>query len=118
MLIGGKGLARGYLGRPDLDSRSFVFRNGERYYATGDLAEVKSDGMTTIVGRTDSMVKIRGYSVYLGAIEETLRKHCDVSDAAVVAESLDATASGWSHTLSAARRHPGEWIPGVERAGT
>ena len=92
MLIGGKGLARGYLGRPDLDSRSFVFRNCERYYATGDLAEVKSDGMTTIVGRTDSMVKIRGYSVYLGAIEETLRKHCDVSDAAVVAESLDATS--------------------------
>lgn len=92
LLIGGKGLARGYLGRPDLDSRSFVFWNGEWYYATGDLAEVEADGMTTIVGRTDSMVKIRGYSVYLGAIEETLRKHCDVSDAAVVAESLDETS--------------------------
>ena len=92
LLIGGKGLARGYLGRPDLDSRSFVFWNGERYYATGDLAEVEKDGMTTIVGRTDSMVKIRGYSVYLGAIEETLRKHCDASDAAVVAESLDETS--------------------------
>ena len=91
LLIGGKGLARGYLGRPDLDSRSFVFWNGERYYGTGDLAEVGKDGMPTIVGRTDSMVKIRGYSVYLGAIEETLRKHCDASDAAVVAESLDET---------------------------
>ena len=92
LLIGGRGLARGYLRRPDLDARSFVSYNGERYYATGDLAEVGTGGMTTIIGRTDSMVKIRGYSVYLGAIEETLRKHCDVSDAAVVAESLDETS--------------------------
>ena len=91
LLIGGRGLARGYLRRPDLDARSFVSYNGERYYATGDLAEVGTGGLTTIIGRTDSMVKIRGYSVYLGAIEETLRKHCDVSDAAVVAESLDET---------------------------
>ena len=92
LLIGGRGLARGYVRRPDLDSKSFVSYNGERYYATGDLAEVGTEGMATIIGRTDSMVKIRGYSVYLGAIEETLRKHCDVSDAAVVAESLDETS--------------------------
>ena len=92
LMIGGQGLARGYLGRPDLDSRSFITWNGERYYATGDLAEVATDGMVTIVGRTDSMVKIRGYSVYLGAIEETLRRHCDVADAAVVAEPVDETS--------------------------
>ena len=91
LFIGGRGLARGYLKRPDLDSRSFVYRNGERYYATGDLAEVGTGGMTTIIGRTDSMVKIRGYSVYLGAIEETLRRHCDVSDSAVVAETINET---------------------------
>ena len=47
--------------------------------------------MVTIVGRTDSMVKIRGYSVYLTAIEEALRKHCGASDAAVVAEPVDET---------------------------
>ena len=92
LMIGGRGLARGYLGRPDLDARSFASWNGERYYATGDLAEVAEDGMVTIVGRTDSMVKIRGYSVYLGAIEETLRRHCDVADAAVVAEPVDETS--------------------------
>ena len=91
LFVGGRGLARGYLKRPDLDSRSFVSWKGERYYATGDLAEVGMGGMTTIIGRTDSMVKIRGYSVYLGAIEETLRRHCDVSDAAVVAETVDET---------------------------
>ena len=92
LFIGGRGLARGYLKRPDLDSRSFVYRNGYRYYATGDLAEVGREGMTTIIGRTDSMVKVRGYSVYLGAIEETLRRHCDVADAAVVAETVDETS--------------------------
>ena len=45
--------------------------------------------MTRIIGRVDSMVKIRGYSVYLGAIEETLRKHCGVADAVVSAETED-----------------------------
>ena len=92
MLVGGRGLARGYLKRPDLDAQSFISWKGGRYYATGDLAEVGTGGMTTIVGRTDSMVKIRGYSVYLGAIEETLRKRCDVAEAAVLAETIDETS--------------------------
>ena len=89
LFIGGRGLARGYLKRPDLDSEKFAHRNGERYYATGDLAEIDALGMTTIIGRDDSMVKIRGYSVYLGAIEEALRSHCDVLDTAVLAEAED-----------------------------
>ena len=91
LFIGGRGIARGYLKRPDLDSQRFVSLNGERYYATGDLAEVDSQGMTRIIGRNDSMVKIRGYTVYLGAIEEALRKHCDAADVAVLAESVDET---------------------------
>ena len=89
LFIGGRGLARGYLKRPDLDSERFVRWNGKRYYATGDLAEVDARGLTTIIGRNDSMVKIRGYTVYLSAIEETLRKHCDAADAAVLAENED-----------------------------
>ena len=91
LFIGGRGLAQGYLKRPDLDSERFVRWNGEKYYATGDLAEIDESGMTTIVGRDDSMVKIRGYSVYLGAIEEALRNHCDVRDAVVLAETEDET---------------------------
>ena len=87
LFVGGRGLARGYLKRPDLDSQKFAYQNGRRYYATGDLAEVDRQGMTRIIGRVDSMVKIRGYSVYLGAIEETLRKHCGVADAVVSAET-------------------------------
>ena len=89
LFIGGRGLARGYLKRPDLDSQRFVIWDRERYYATGDLAEVDGHGVTTIIGRNDSMLKIRGYSVYLSAIEETLRKHCGAADAAVLAENKD-----------------------------
>ena len=91
LFIGGRGLAQGYLKRPDLDSERFVRWNGETYYATGDLAEIDVSGMTTIIGRDDSMVKIRGYSVYLGAIEEALRNHCDVRDAVVLAETEHET---------------------------
>jgi thioester reductase-like protein len=89
--IGGSGLARGYLGRADLDRQKFVLVDGERYYSTGDVAEIDSCGMVTITGRNDSMVKIRGYSVYLGGIEETLRKHCDVLDTVVSVEAEDET---------------------------
>ena len=92
LLIGGRGLARGYLERPDLDEEKFVHLGGEKYYATGDLAEIDDQGMVTVIGRTDSMVKIRGYSVQLGAIEEMLRKHCDVHDAAVSVEIQDETS--------------------------
>ena len=91
LYIGGLGLARGYLERSDLDQQKFVQVDGERYYATGDLAEIDSQGLITVTGRNDSMVKIRGFSVYLGGIEETLRKHCDVLNTVVLAEAEDET---------------------------
>ncbi len=91
LYIGGLGLARGYLEREDLDRQKFLQMGGKRYYATGDLAEVDYQGMVTISGRNDSMVKIRGYSVYLSGIEEVLRRHCDVLDAVVTTEAEDET---------------------------
>ena len=91
LYIGGSGLARGYLGRPDLDRQRFVHVDGERYYSSGDLAEIDGQGMITIIGRNDSMVKIRGYTVYLGAIEEMLRSHCGVLDTVVAVEAEDET---------------------------
>ena len=89
LFIGGRGLARGYLERPDLDSQRFVHMDGDRYYSTGDVADIDSQGMVTIKGRNDSMVKIRGYTIYLGGVEETLRKHCDVLDTVVMVEAED-----------------------------
>lgn len=92
LYIGGRGLARGYLERPDLDAQRFVDMDGDRFYATGDVAEIDSQGMVTIKGRNDSMVKIRGYTIYLGGVEETLRKHCDVLDTVVAVEAEDESA--------------------------
>ena len=60
--------------------------------------------MTTIIGRNDSMVKIRGYTVYLSAIEETLRNHCDAADAAVLAENEDEVNKRRGRSMGGAGR--------------
>ena len=104
LYISGSGLARGYLQRPDLDRQRFVHIDGALYYSTGDLAEIDSQQMITIIGRNDSMVKIRGYSVYLGAIEEMLRKHCGVLDTVVSVQIEDQADK---HLLAYVVREPG-----------
>ena len=85
LYIGGNGLANGYLGRPDLTLEKFIQIGTSRFYATGDLAEIQEDNLILIHGRCDAMVKIRGYSVSLGAIEQALRTHCNASEAVVLA---------------------------------
>lgn len=80
LYIGGQGLGRGYLHLEELTQARFPHVNQTRYYATGDLATVDQEGQITIKGRIGSMVKMRGYSVYLGAIEDALRKHPLIQD--------------------------------------
>lgn len=94
LYIGGPGLARGYLGQPDLTAERFVdhpFRTepGARVYRSGDLARHLSDGSIEFVGRVDDQVKIRGFRVEPGEVEVCLRRHSGVGDAAVVAEPDD-----------------------------
>lgn len=89
LFVGGPGLARGYLQRPDLTAARFVEVDGERYYRTGDVAFRHPDGLLEIRGRCDFMVKIRGYSVHLGAVEASLRKLPGVTSAAVVTEGAE-----------------------------
>jgi len=80
LLIGGDGVVRGYLGRPDLTSERFIadpFRReaGARVYRTGDQARFAADGTVEFLGRMDQQVKIRGYRVELGEIEARLAEH-------------------------------------------
>ncbi|NEO52861.1 MAG: amino acid adenylation domain-containing protein [Okeania sp. SIO3B5] len=90
--IGGAGLAKGYLNRPELTAEKFIFfkskvksQKSKVLYKTGDLARYLPDGNIEYLGRIDHQVKIRGYRIELGEIEATLSKHPDVKQAVVTA---------------------------------
>ncbi|NQT70309.1 MAG: amino acid adenylation domain-containing protein [Desulfobacteraceae bacterium] len=86
LYIGGPCLAKGYLKKPELTAERFVLIEDQRFYRTGDLAEIHTDGKLEIKGRCDFMVKIRGYSIHLGAVETALLEHANVKSCAVIAE--------------------------------
>lgn len=77
--IGGAMLARGYLKRPELNTRSFIQQqDGTRLYRSGDLMRWSRDGVLEFIGRIDNQVKIRGFRVELGEIENWLQRHPSV----------------------------------------
>ncbi|MFI2211564.1 amino acid adenylation domain-containing protein [Streptomyces sp. NPDC020141] len=92
LCIGGSGVALGYTGDEALTRARFVHGpDGEPLYRTGDRARTTAQGDIVLVGRTDGMVKIRGYRVETGAVELALRAHPDI-DRAVVKATGDAVS--------------------------
>ncbi|MEU1844743.1 amino acid adenylation domain-containing protein [Micromonospora sediminicola] len=90
LLVGGPGVARGYLGQPGATAERFVpdpfsGRPGARLYRTGDRVVRGADGDLTFLGRLDRQVKIRGQRVEVGAVETVLRAHPEVSHGVVLA---------------------------------
>ena len=90
LFIGGSGLARAYLNRPELTAERFVphcfsTEPGARLYRTGDLVRYMADGNLEFVGRVDHQVKVRGFRIELGEIEAVLCRHPQVREAIVVA---------------------------------
>ena len=89
LYIGGRGVARGYAGQPELTAERFLpdpfsSRPGGRLYRTGDHARHLPDGTIEFLGRTDNQVKLRGFRIELGEIEAQLRAEPDVRDAVVM----------------------------------
>ncbi|ABX04524.1 amino acid adenylation domain [Herpetosiphon aurantiacus DSM 785] len=89
LYLGGAGLARGYLARPDQTAAAFIPNPmsqtaGERLYRSGDLARYRDDGTIEFIGRRDQQVKVRGYRIELEEIVGVLLAQPQVDDAVVV----------------------------------
>jgi amino acid adenylation domain-containing protein len=88
LYLGGEGLARGYLGRPELTAERFVphpfsAEPGARLYRTGDLARAQVDGTLLFIGRGDGQIKLRGYRIESEEIESWLNRYPAVQRAVV-----------------------------------
>ncbi len=133
LCLAGPGLARGYLDDPALTDQRFrpdPYRQGERLYRTGDLARWDDDGAIQFLGREDRQVKVRGFRVELGEVEQRLRACRGVREGVVAAHdhppgqqclvayfTTDAPAAGQDRPpvqtpAEALRAEMARWLPG------
>lgn len=95
IFIGGRGVARGYVGQAELSQARFLanpFAEGERMYRTGDRGRLRDDGEIEFCGRLDSQLKVRGYRIEPDEIVQKLRTHKSVHACAVKAVGTGSNA--------------------------
>jgi acyl-CoA synthetase (AMP-forming)/AMP-acid ligase II len=124
LFIGGAGVARGYLHRPELTAARFVPNRfsraaGSRLYRTGDLVRYRPDGNLEFLGRLDEQVKVRGHRVELGEVEAVLLEHPRVDESVAVAVrdadgcntivAYVATSEAATHDVAQDSDWPGVW---------
>ncbi len=83
LYIGGAGVAKGYLNRPELTAEKFVTFGQTRVYRSGDQVRLRADGNLEFLGRVDRQVKLRGFRIELGEIESRLKQSAYVREAVV-----------------------------------
>lgn len=83
LIIGGRGVAKGYLNQQELTKERFFEKAGIPWYRTGDLAKYKKNGEIEFLGRKDYQIKLNGYRIELGEIENVLKNHSSVYDVRV-----------------------------------
>ncbi len=105
LAIGGDGVSRGYRDDPELTARRFREDPGGRVYLTGDLVRWRPDGALEFAGRADRQVKVRGHRVEPAEVENVLRAHPALADAAVVPfERAPGDLALAAYVTAAARR--------------
>ena len=120
--IGGRGVASGYVRRPDLTAERFLpdpFRGEGHMYATGDLVRRLPDAALEFLGRKDDQIKIRGFRVEPAEIEGALRAHAAVREAAVIARDeargerrlVAYVVTSGQVQIEQLRTHLAAWVP-------
>ena len=111
LCIGGKGVTRGYRGRPELTAKSFVTITRpdevlERIYHTGDLVRLRNDGQLEWLCRKDQQVKVRGYRIEPGEVEAVLASQPGVGECVVIARDIGIGDSRLLAYITAAKGAP------------
>ncbi|QWP75372.1 amino acid adenylation domain-containing protein [Lysobacter sp. K5869] len=112
LFIGGAGVARGYLDRPELSAEKFVadpLGGDERFYRSGDLGRWRNDGSIEFMGRNDGQIKLRGFRIELGEIEAALQQLPGTREAVAVVREDETLGRRVIAYLVGSEGDAGQW---------